>query len=159
MDLDKLRELLELIAEQDVTEFELEEEGLRLQIKKDSATAPVLPVGTQPEPATAPEPPTAVVETRPAPEEDTASGASDVEGLTIVASPMVGTFYRAAEPGAKAFTDKGERVSSGQILCIIEAMKLMNEIESEHNGEIVDIYVDNGQTVQYGDRLFAVRED
>ena len=82
-----------------------------------------------------------------------------LDGLTIVPSPMVGTFYRAPEPGAQPFTDKGERVSPGQVLCIIEAMKLMNEIESEHAGEVVQIFVENGQTVQYGDRLFALRED
>jgi acetyl-CoA carboxylase biotin carboxyl carrier protein len=69
----------------------------------------------------------------------------------------VGTFYRAPEPGAKNFVEVGDSVTKGQVLCIIEAMKLMNEIDSEYDGEIVSIYVENGQAVQYGERLFAIR--
>ena len=72
-------------------------------------------------------------------------------------SPIVGTFYRAAEPGAKAFVSVGDTVRKGQVLCIIEAMKLMNEIDSEYDGEITSIYVENGQAVQYGERLFAIK--
>ena len=72
--------------------------------------------------------------------------------LAIVKSPIVGTFYRAAEPGAPAFASVGDQVKKGQVLCIIEAMKLMNEIDSEYDGEIVSIYVENGQPVQYGER-------
>jgi acetyl-CoA carboxylase biotin carboxyl carrier protein len=79
------------------------------------------------------------------------------EDLAIVTSPIVGTFYRSAEPGAKAFVEAGDTVRKGQVLCIIEAMKLMNEIDSEHDGEVVSIYVQNGQAVQYGERLFAIR--
>jgi acetyl-CoA carboxylase biotin carboxyl carrier protein len=77
--------------------------------------------------------------------------------LVIVKSPIVGTFYRAAEPGARPFADMGDRVKKGQVLCIIEAMKLMNEIDAEIDGEVVKIYVENGQAVQYGERLFAIR--
>ena len=72
-------------------------------------------------------------------------------------SPIVGTFYRASEPGAKPYAEVGDTVKKGQVLCIIEAMKLMNEIDSEYDGEIVNIYVENGQPVQYGERLFAIR--
>ena len=72
-------------------------------------------------------------------------------------SPIVGTFYRASEPGAKNFVEVGDGVKKGQVLCIIEAMKLMNEIDSEYDGEIVSIYVENGQAVQYGERLFAIK--
>ena len=74
-----------------------------------------------------------------------------------VTSPMVGTFYRQPDPGAAPFAREGDVVDKGQVLCIIEAMKLMNEIECEHRGELVKAYVDNGQPVQYGDRLFAIR--
>jgi acetyl-CoA carboxylase biotin carboxyl carrier protein len=81
---------------------------------------------------------------------------SEIE-LAVVKSPIVGTFYRAAEPGAPAFVEIGSTVKKGQVLCIIEAMKLMNEIDSEYDGEIVSIYVENGQPVQYGERLFAIR--
>ena len=75
----------------------------------------------------------------------------------MVKSPIVGTFYRAPEPGAPAFVEVGTAVRQGQVLCIIEAMKLMNEIESEYAGEVVKVYVENGQPVQYGERLFAIK--
>jgi acetyl-CoA carboxylase biotin carboxyl carrier protein len=81
---------------------------------------------------------------------------TDLE-LAVVKSPIVGTFYRSPEPGAASFVEVGSTVKKGQVLCIIEAMKLMNEIDSEHDGEIVNIYVENGQPVQYGERLFAIR--
>ncbi len=77
--------------------------------------------------------------------------------VCIVKSPIVGTFYRSAEPGAKAFVSVGDTVRKGQVLCIIEAMKLMNEIDSEYDGEVTSIYVENGQAVQYGERLFAIK--
>ena len=72
-------------------------------------------------------------------------------------SPIVGTFYRSAEPGSKPFVSVGDTVRKGQVLCIIEAMKLMNEIDSEYDGEVTSIYVENGQPVQYGERLFAIK--
>jgi acetyl-CoA carboxylase biotin carboxyl carrier protein len=75
----------------------------------------------------------------------------------MVTSPIVGTFYRAPEPGAPPFVEKGARVKKGQVLCIIEAMKLMNEIECDHEGEVVAVYIENGQPVQYGERLFAIK--
>jgi acetyl-CoA carboxylase biotin carboxyl carrier protein len=77
--------------------------------------------------------------------------------LAIVKSPIVGTFYRASDPGAKPFIDVGDTVKKGDVLCIIEAMKLMNEIDSEYDGEVVSVYVESGQAVQYGERLFAIR--
>src|SRR5206468_8470944 len=77
--------------------------------------------------------------------------------LAVVKSPIVGTFYRAPEPGASAFVEVGSTVKKGDVLCIIEAMKLMNEIDSEYDGEVTNIYVENGQSVQYGERLFAIR--
>jgi len=84
--------------------------------------------------------------------------AADVEiELAVVKSPIVGTFYRSSEPGSASFVDIGSTVKKGDVLCIIEAMKLMNEIDSEYDGEIVNIYVENGQAVQYGERLFAIR--
>src|SRR4030095_7267498 len=88
----------------------------------------------------------------PASAEDAASGE-----LAVVSSPIVGTFYRSPEPGAPSFVEIGQRVKKDQVLCIIEAMKLMNEITSEYDGEIVSAYVENGKPVQYGERLFAIK--
>jgi acetyl-CoA carboxylase biotin carboxyl carrier protein len=85
-----------------------------------------------------------------------ATSSEDVD-LAIVKSPIVGTFYRAAEPDAPPFVDTGHTVRKGQVLCIIEAMKLMNEINAECDGEVVKVYVENGQAVQYGERLFAIK--
>jgi acetyl-CoA carboxylase biotin carboxyl carrier protein len=84
------------------------------------------------------------------------AGETEIE-LAVVKSPIVGTFYRSSEPGTAAFVEIGGNVKKGQVLCIIEAMKLMNEIDSEYDGEIVNIYVENGQPVQYGERLFAIK--
>jgi acetyl-CoA carboxylase biotin carboxyl carrier protein len=81
----------------------------------------------------------------------------DVDNLAVVKSPIVGTFYRSSEPGAPSFVEIGQRVKKDQVLCIIEAMKLMNEITSEYDGEIVSAYVENGKPVQYGERLFAIK--
>src|SRR5204862_3126195 len=87
--------------------------------------------------------------------EEASAGEAEIE-LAVVKSPIVGTFYRSAEPGAASFVEIGSTVRKGQVLCIIEAMKLMNEIDSEYDGEVVNIYVENGQPVQYGERLFAI---
>jgi acetyl-CoA carboxylase biotin carboxyl carrier protein len=103
-----------------------------------------------PVPAAPPSAPSAV--TAPSAADDEAGGE-----LAIVKSPIVGTFYRSAEPGAKAFVSVGDVVRKGQVLCIIEAMKLMNEIDSEYDGEITSIYIENGQAVQYGERLFSIK--
>ncbi len=158
MNLDDVREILALMRENGLSEFEIERDGLKLRLRKDAATgavtaAPAIVVAGMPA-ASMP------VAASPAPAADTAApaaaGASDVE-LAVVKSPIVGTFYRSPEPGASSFVDIGTTVKKGQVLCIIEAMKLMNEIDSEFDGEIVNIYVENGQPVQYGERLFAIR--
>jgi acetyl-CoA carboxylase biotin carboxyl carrier protein len=108
--------------------------------------------------------PAAVVPAPGAVSADAATGGNgqevtDTEGveLAVVTSPIVGTFYRASEPSAPPFVSVGDAVRKNQVLCLIEAMKLMNEIVSEYDGEIVQIFVENGQPVQYGERLFAVR--
>jgi acetyl-CoA carboxylase biotin carboxyl carrier protein len=162
MDLNQLRELLDLVREHDLAEFEIEHDGLRLKVRKDGAgvlhAAPaVVPVAI-PAPASAPPPPAPVVPAAaPTPLAASAEeGEAEVE-LAVVKSPIVGTFYRAPEPGTPSFVEIGSTVRKGQVLCIIEAMKLMNEIDSEYDGEVVNIYVENGQPVQYGERLFAIR--
>ena len=161
MDLDQLKQILDLVREHDLSEFEIEHEGLRLKIRKDPATGVVaavpLAVGGAPAPApsaAAGPPPHASATAAVAPPSEAVD--VDIE-LAVVKSPIVGTFYRAPEPGAPDFVEIGTTVKKGQVLCIIEAMKLMNEIDSEYDGEIVNIYVENGQPVQYGERLFAMR--
>jgi len=162
MTLDEIKKLIEFIRAQELTEFELEQDGVKLRIKSGAPLqAPVhvvpvvAPLGTAPVAPVAPLPSGAPGNGPAAP--DAPVGPEEGTELAIVKSPIVGTFYRAAEPGAKPFVEVGEAVKKGQVLCIIEAMKLMNEIDSEYDGEIVSIYVDNGQPVQYGERLFAIR--
>jgi acetyl-CoA carboxylase biotin carboxyl carrier protein len=155
MDLDTLKQILDLVREHELSELEVEQDGLRLKIRKDSAVA--LPV---PPPYVPPRSSDAVVPSTAAPTLPSAVALepddSEIE-LAVVKSPIVGTFYQSPEPGAPAFVEVGAIVKKGQVLCIIEAMKLMNEIDSEYDGEIVSAYVESGQPVQYGERLFAIR--
>jgi acetyl-CoA carboxylase biotin carboxyl carrier protein len=159
MTLDEIKQLIEFIKSHDLNEFELEQDGVKIRIKGGSnhhhvVAVPHMPA-TMPIMAAAPLAPAAGTAALAAP---SAPPAADEAGeLCIVKSPIVGTFYRAAEPGAKAFASVGDTVRKGQVLCIIEAMKLMNEIDSEYDGEITNIYVENGQAVQYGERLFAIK--
>jgi len=167
MDLNQIKQILDLVREHELSEFEIEHDGLRLKVRKDvngahvvTLPAPAAPtmVGpgaaaavTQPVAAPAAATPTAAAMAA-------ADAAADTEiELAVVKSPIVGTFYRSAEPGAAPFVEIGTTIKKGQVLCIIEAMKLMNEIDSEYDGEVMNIYVENGQPVQYGERLFAIR--
>jgi acetyl-CoA carboxylase biotin carboxyl carrier protein len=158
MDFDQLKRILDLVREHELSEFEIEQEGLRLKVRKDVGGSPQVhqmpAVGVASAPAGAALPP-APGPTAAAP---ASSESADAEiELAVVKSPIVGTFYRSPEPGAASFVDIGTIVKKGQVLCIIEAMKLMNEIDSEYDGEVTNIYVENGQPVQYGERLFAIR--
>ncbi len=156
MKVEEIREILELVREHALAEFEFEREGMKIRIKKELGPSASL---------------TGVVETaragggaghgNPGPQ-STPVGAAAAEpavaaDVAVVKSPIVGTFYRAPEPGAPPFVELGQTVKKGHVLCLIEAMKLMNQIDAENAGEIVDIYVENGQPVQYGDRLMAIR--
>jgi acetyl-CoA carboxylase biotin carboxyl carrier protein len=159
MTVDEIKEILELMREHELAEFELQRDGETLRLRKHSPpqwTGPIAAV-----PATAfPPPVVSPAGAAPAPSSGDAAvlePASEDVDLAIVKSPIVGTFYRAAEPAAPPFVDTGQTVKKGQVLCIIEAMKLMNEINAECDGEIVKVYVENGQAVQYGERLFAIR--
>jgi acetyl-CoA carboxylase biotin carboxyl carrier protein len=157
MDLDQLKQILDLVREHGLSELEVEQGGLKIRIRTNAA-GNVVPV--MPAPATVVAPVPATTAGQPAAagpsDSDTDSTAEGVE-LAIVRSPIVGTFYRSPEPEAAPFVDIGTVVKKGQVLCIIEAMKLMNEIDSEFDGEIVNVYVETGQPVQYGERLFAIR--
>jgi acetyl-CoA carboxylase biotin carboxyl carrier protein len=158
LDLDQLKQILSLVREHELTEFEIEHDGLGHSIRKDAsggmAVAPPLPAASQHSAQTAS--PAAAA----APAAAFAGPGADADEaieLAVVKSPIVGTFYSAPEPSAPAFVAVGSVVRKGQVLCIIEAMKLMNEIDSEYDGEVVNIYVENGQPVQYGERLFAIK--
>ncbi len=141
VDIEKLRALLRVLAEEDVAEFEHESGGVRVHVKRGAR----LQTSQAPVPAQAP---TARAAEAPADDGDSID----------VTSPFVGTFYRAASPDTPAFADIGSVVRPGQILCIIEAMKLMNEIEAEFSGTVVEVYAQNGKSVEYGQRLFRIKK-
>ena len=141
-----IQELIKLLENSDLAELEIEEEGRRIRLVRNyiNPQAGMTPL---------------IVSHRNAPvaaESSTAKPQETPEKGLVVTSPFVGTFYRAPSPTAAPFVDIGSQVSKGQILCIVEAMKLMNEIESDYNGRITQIYVESGQPVEYGDKLFLI---
>jgi acetyl-CoA carboxylase biotin carboxyl carrier protein len=161
MEFSDIERILELVRQHELAEFELEKEGLKLRVRK-AGGSPVFHTGPMPMPMVqvpampaAPQTPV-LAPAGPAPAAPAADIDESVE-LAVVKSPIVGTFYRSPEPNAASFVEVGERVKKDQVLCIIEAMKLMNEITSEYDGEIVSVYVENGKPVQYGERLFAIK--
>ena len=162
MDLDELQKLLHILEEKQITEFELEEQGVKLRIRKGGVNhIPPAPLVSSPALSAA----LAAASTLP-PSAAAASGApappavpAEEPGLVLVKSPIVGTFYRSPDPNSPTFVEVGARVKPGQVLCIVEAMKLMNEIEAETGGEVVKVHPQNGQPVQYGDPLFSIRPD
>ena len=144
-DFDDIERMLDLMDARGLEEFELEREGLRVRFRKPGSPAAPVPA---PAPTAPPGPDSAA---------PSAEAVADDDGVTVIKSPIVGTFYRGAEPGADPFVEVGATVRKGQVVCIIEAMKLMNEIDADRDGEIVTIFVEDGQPVQYGEPLFAVR--
>ena len=165
-DMKELKELIEFLKENQIGEFDLDRGDLKVRIKfaqeSTSATdlaglsrllnaAPTAPLAAPAAPAASLPVPAAAPATGPAAEAD------ENAGLHIVKSPIVGTFYESPSPGAQAFVKTGDHVENGQVVCIVEAMKLMNEIESDAAGEIVRRLVANGQPVEYGQPLFAIR--
>jgi len=156
----ELKELIDFLIEKDISEFELERGDVKVRIKRGGETASTvithavpmasIPMAAAPVQAShspAPAPASAPV----------APAAAAEEELHTVKSPIVGTFYEAPGPGALPFVKPGDQVAAGQVLCIIEAMKLMNEIEADASGEVVKVLVNNGQPVEYGQPLFAIR--
>jgi acetyl-CoA carboxylase biotin carboxyl carrier protein len=155
----EIKELIEFLIEKDIAEFELERGDVKLRVKRAGQqmvaiappaaqyVVPAVQAASPPAGHVAGEVPVAPKETKPVAE----------EGLHTVKSPIVGTFYESPSPGSPPFVKPGDKVEAGQVLCIVEAMKLMNEIESDVTGEIVQILVKNGQPIEYGQELFAVR--
>ncbi len=151
MDLRKLKTLIDLVSESNVSELEITEADGKVRIVKAGAQ-PVVVQTVAAAPVLAPAAPVAAAAPAAAP----AAAEAPVETGHVVKSPMVGTFYRASSPGAKAFAEVGDQVKAGQAVCIIEAMKIMNEIEADQDGTITKILVDNGQPVEYGQPLFVI---
>lgn len=167
MDLRKLKTLIDLVSESGVAELEITEgeDHVRIVNRKENTTAPALVVPTPSAAsaaiaaaaAAAPAPVEAPAPTAPAaPAAPAAAPAASAEPRKTINSPMVGTFYRAPSPGAKPYADVGQRVKAGDTVCIIEAMKLLNEIEAETDGVIQEILVDNGAPVEFGQPLFVI---
>jgi acetyl-CoA carboxylase biotin carboxyl carrier protein len=156
MEFEDIERILELVRQHDLAEFEVESDGMKLRIRKASAAFPMPPAISQ---MVVPASAAPQVSSAAAPTAALPASSVDEESveLAVVKSPIVGTFYRCPEPGAPSFVEIGQRVKKDQVLCIIEAMKLMNEITSEYEGEIVSAYVENGKPVQYGERLFAIK--
>jgi acetyl-CoA carboxylase biotin carboxyl carrier protein len=158
----EIKELIEFLKEQDIAEFELERGDVKVRIKR--AVPGVVPV-YDPHPVVhmpVSHPASPVAEQAPAgvplsAPPQAATPAAAEEKLHIVRSPIVGTFYESPSPGAPPFVKSGDTVEVGQLLCIVEAMKLMNEIESDVAGEIVKKFVNNGQPIEYGQELFSIR--
>ena len=151
MDLRKLKTLIDLVSESNISELEITEAEGKVRIVKAGVAMVAAPVA----PAPAPPVETAAMAAAAAAATAAAEAAAEPEGK-VIKSPMVGTFYRSASPGAKAFADAGDNVKIGQPVCIIEAMKIMNEIESDCDGKILRILCENGQAVEFGQPLFIV---
>ena len=161
VNMDELRELIALMRENGLAELELEREDFRVRLRRDSdsgsshaaAASPAAPApAPSPAPVPAPAPATAAH-----PGAQATTAASQDQDLHIIPSPIVGTFYRSPSPNADPFVKIGSNVENDSVVCIIEAMKLMNEIQAEASGEVVKIYVENGQPVEYGQPLFGIK--
>ena len=142
----------------ELSEFEFEEEGFKIKIKRGSGGLPMvtsIPQSAHPFPNTATESPSSG--TKVTPSVQPANPNADEAGFTYVKSPMVGTFYRSPSPENPPFVENGTKVEEKSVVCIIEAMKIMNEIQSETKGTVVEVLVENGQPVEYGQRLFKIK--
>jgi acetyl-CoA carboxylase biotin carboxyl carrier protein len=142
MELDDIKHLIELLQDSDITELQIEKEGSKLKIKREKFLTAFEPSALVSKPSAAPV--------------DEKTATVDDQKLITINSPIVGIFYSAQSPESPSFVSVGSRVTKGQVLCIVEAMKLMNEIESDADGTIAKILIDNGQPVEYGEPLFLV---
>jgi len=142
MDLEKIKQLIQLMNDENLVEVEIEEEGKRIKLrKKEEQGEKVISFSPQ----------------IPTPQPSSPQPSTQEQGIAYIKSPMVGTFYRAPAPDAPPFVEVGDEINVGQTVCIIEAMKLMNEIKSEIKGKILEVLVENGSPVDYGDNLFKVK--
>ena len=148
MDLEEIKQILQLMDENNLAEFELERDGLRIALRKVGANVPAMAAMPLPQ---------AMAPTGPAPTQPAPPEAKDEEAIAYVKSPMVGTFYVAPSPEAEPFVTVGDPVSKDTVVCILEAMKVMNEIKAELEGTIVEVLVENAEPVEYGEPLFRVQ--
>lgn len=156
MDLKQIKQIIDLMKRSDLSEFEFEEEGFKIKIKRGSNGQPIvasLPQSAHPFPSAVAEAPAAAKSTAALP--PTQNG--DEAGFVYVKSPMVGTFYRSPSPENPPFVEVGTKVEEKTVVCIIEAMKIMNEIQAEAKGTVVEVLVENGQPVEYGQRLLKIK--
>lgn len=163
MDLKQIKQVIDLMKRAELSEFAFEEDGFKLKIRRGASGLPVVssshaPVVYPSAPATAPAAAPAPASSAAAPAAASAAAAADEAGVTYVKSPMVGTFYRSASPESKPYVENGAKIVENSVVCIIEAMKIMNEIQAETKGTIVEILVENGQPIEYGQRLFKVKQ-
>ena len=162
MDLKQIKQIIDLMKRSELTEFAVEEEGFKLKIRRGANGLPIVqssrgsnpPFAVAEAPAPAPAPAPVAAAAAPA----AAAPAGDEAGITYVKSPMVGTFYRSPSPESKPFADQGTKITETSVVCIIEAMKIMNEIQAEVKGTIVELLVENGQPVEYGQKLYKVKQ-
>lgn len=158
----EIKELIEFLIEKDITEFELERGDVKLRVKRGAEThfvsAPVMHAAPAPAPSPVAAPVAPPKAATPSPVAAPSAPPADEANLHYVKSPIVGTYYESPSPGSPPFIKVGDTVKEGQVLCIVEAMKLMNEIEADASGEVVKILVSNGAPVEYGMPLFALRK-
>jgi acetyl-CoA carboxylase biotin carboxyl carrier protein len=152
-DIQDLKELIEFLKHYQVAEFDLDRGDMKIRLKFSQSAASPAAAPAVASPAPTHLPPHAPLPPAAPPSEDPATG------LHMVKSPIVGTFYGSPSPGASAFVSPGDRVEKGQVICIVEAMKLMNEIESDASGEVIKCLVSNGQPIEFGQPLFSIRLD
>jgi len=160
LDLKQIKQVIDLMKRSDLTEFEFEEEGFKIKIKRGAGGQPIIsasPLSANPFPQTSVQPDPAPVQAGAKSQSLSATAGIDDAGIAYVKSPMVGTFYRSPSPENPSFIEVGAKVEEKTVVCIIEAMKIMNEIQAEIKGAVVEILVENGQPVEYGQRLFKIK--
>ena len=155
MDLRKLKTLIDLVSESNVSELEITEAEGKVRIVKSAPAAPVMYASPAPAPVAAAAAPVVQLEAPSAAAAPAPAATPEAKGH-VVKSPMVGTFYRSASPGAKPFAELGQTIKEGEPICIVEAMKILNEIESDKSGTVTQILVENGQAVEYGQPMFVI---
>jgi len=168
LDLKQIKQIIDLMKRSELTEFAVEEEGFKLKIRRGTNGLPVVSStrGSNPPFAQTTElggqalqaAPVTTAGTTPSAAGASSAPTEEEPGISYVKSPMVGTFYRSPSPESKAFVDVGSKVVENTVVCIVEAMKIMNEIQAETKGSVVEVLVENGQPVEYGQRLFKVKQ-